>query len=135
MSLCDGNLWWWTGTGKWNGSGMLFLIEMNIPIFFSYFIISFGRSTGDVWFGLSLANLASDYVFVDGTVITPGAYADAYRTDPWGSSEPTRSSSELCIRLRHEGFAVFRWADYGCGSQFNYLCKGMVLNILECWIK
>lgn len=77
-------------------------------------------STGDVWFGLSLSG---DYVHEDGTVVTSGSYAYSWYNDPWGSSEPSRGGSELCVRLRNRGFADFDWADYGCGSKFNYLCK------------
>lgn len=95
---------------------------------FPYLFTSLHRSTGDVWFGLSLSG---DYVHEDGTVVTSGSYASSWYNDPWGSSEPSRGSSELCVRLRNRGFANFDWADYGCGSQFNYLCKGMETKILE----
>ena len=81
------------------------------------------RTSGDLWFGLSLSG-DNKYHHEDGTIINSGMFAYTFYSDPWASSEPSRGSTELCVRLRSEGSEVFRWADLQCSNSYHCLCRG-----------
>ena len=83
------------------------------------------RTSGDLWFGLSLSG-DNKYHHEDGTIINSGMFAYTFYNDPWASSEPSRGSTELCVRLRSEGSRVFRWADIGCSRSYPCLCQGVL---------
>ena len=85
----------------------------------------FDRSVNDVWFGLKISG--GQYYFEDGTALTSGVYGSPHFAYPWRSYEPNNPSTDFCIRLQSVGSGAFEWADYNCGTIYNYLCVGKIL--------